>query len=73
MKIITNKEIKSLNISPKVCIEWVRESFLLKETALLPAKLSLHPQGNDFFNTMPCIIKNYRGGGISMDARLFIE
>ena len=54
MRIISQSEIRELNIPPVNCIEWVRESFSLKERAQLPAKISLHPQGNDFFNTMPC-------------------
>ena len=64
MKIISQKQIRELNISPTQCIEWVQESFSLKEIAQLPAKISLHPQGNDFFNTMPCLLPapyNYFG------------
>jgi len=64
MKIITNRQIRELNISPAKCIDWVKESFSLKEIAQLPAKISLHPQGNDFFNTMPCLLPdplNYFG------------
>ena len=64
MKIISQKQIRELNISPAKCVEWVKESFSLKETAQLPAKISLHPQGNDFFNTMPCLLPapyNYYG------------
>lgn len=56
MKIISQQQIRSLNISPALCVEWVKESFALKEKAQLPAKISLHPQGNDFFNTMPCLL-----------------
>lgn len=56
MKIISQEQIKGLNISPATCVEWIKESFSLKETAQLPAKISLHPQGNDFFNTMPCLL-----------------
>lgn len=64
MKIISQEQIKSLNISPATCVEWIKESFSLKGTAQLPAKISLHPQGNDFFNTMPCLLPspyNYYG------------
>lgn len=64
MKIISQKQITELKISPATCVEWVKESFALKETAQLPAKISLHPQGNDFFNTMPCLLPspyNYYG------------
>ena len=56
MKIISQQQIRQLAISPAQCVEWVRESFALKEQAQLPAKISLHPQGNDFFNTMPCLL-----------------
>ena len=64
MKIISQEQIKKLQISPAQCVEWVKESFSLKEVAQLPAKISLHPQGNDFFNTMPCLLPspyNYYG------------
>ncbi len=64
MRIISQKQIRDLNITPSQCVEWVRESFSLKEMAQLPAKISLHPQGNDFFNTMPCLLPapyNYFG------------
>lgn len=56
MKIISQDQIRRLNISPNTCVEWVKESFSLKSVAQLPAKISLHPQGNDFFNTMPCLL-----------------
>ena len=61
MKTLTNKQIEALQISPKTCVEWVRESFLTKPKAQLPVKISLHPQGNDFFNTMPCIFPTRDG------------
>ena len=64
MKIISQKQIRELNISPAECVEWIKESFSLKKKAQLPAKISLHPQGNDFFNTMPCLLPapyNYLG------------
>lgn len=56
MKIISHDHIQRLAIRPQTCMEWVRESFLLKAGAQLPAKISLHPQGSDFFNTMPCLL-----------------
>jgi ornithine cyclodeaminase/alanine dehydrogenase-like protein (mu-crystallin family) len=56
MKIITSDQIKSLSISPVTCINWVKEDFLLKDRAQLPAKMSVHPKGNDFFTTMPCLL-----------------
>lgn len=56
MKIYSHNDIAKLEISPLTCLEWVKESFGLKERAMLPAKISLHPQGNDFFNSMPCVL-----------------
>jgi len=61
MKTLTNQQIEALHISPKTCVEWVRESFLTKPHAQLPVKISLHPQGNDFFNAMPCIFPTQDG------------
>lgn len=71
MKIISQKQIRELNISPALCVEWIRESFSLKEQAQLPAKISLHPQGNDFFNTMPCLLPNsYNYFGVKVVHRI---
>ena len=50
--IVQNKHICDLNISPKECVSWVNESFCMKYEAQLPAKISVHPQGNDFFTSM---------------------
>lgn len=56
MKRITNNDIVNLNISPIQCIDWVREAFIMKHDCQLPAKMSVHPTGNDFFTTMPCLL-----------------
>lgn len=56
MKIISAEEITQLKITPDKSVEWVREAFLIKDFCQLPPKISLHPQGDDFFNTMPCIL-----------------
>jgi len=56
VKTITEDQIQSLNISPKTCVDWVREALLLKPECQLPAKVHVHPQGNDFITTMPCLL-----------------
>ena len=56
MKVLSASLIKSLGIKPSQCVEWVKESFAMKREVQLPPKISLHPQGNDFFNTMPCLV-----------------
>lgn len=56
MKIISKSQIKQLNISPATCVDWVRESFSIKKDAQLPAKVSVHPNGVDFYTAMPCLL-----------------
>ncbi len=61
MKLISDEDVKSLNISPIECIKWVREAFIMKSECQLPAKMSVHPTGNDFFTTMPCLLPKQIG------------
>ena len=71
MRLITNEQIESLRISPRECVEWVRESFCMKYEAQLPAKLSLHPQGSDYINTMPCLLPHqYNRFGVKVVSRI---
>lgn len=56
MQIITSDQIENLGITPKQSVEWVREAFLIKNECQLPTKISIHPRGNDFINTMPCLL-----------------
>lgn len=56
MKIIKNAEIEKLNISPILCYQWVEEAFKMKYDCQLPAKMSVHPKGIDFYTTMPCLL-----------------
>lgn len=56
MKIITGEQILALNIKPSQWVQWVTEAFLMKDRCQLPAKISLHPRGTDFINTMPCLL-----------------
>lgn len=71
MRIITNQRIVDLGITPRECVEWVRESFCMKYEAQLPTKISLHPQGSDFFNTMPCLLPaKYGRFGVKVVSRV---
>lgn len=71
MKIISNQQIVDLGISPHECVEWVRESFSMKYEAQLPTKISLHPQGTDFINTMPCLLpKRFNRFGVKIVSRI---
>lgn len=71
MRIITNQQIEELCITPHECVEWVRESFCMKYEAQLPTKISLHPQGSDFINTMPCLLpEQYGRFGVKVVSRV---
>ena len=59
--IISQEKIVSLSISPSDCVKWVEEGFLKKDLAQMPAKLSVHPQGEDFMTTMPCLLPEENG------------
>ena len=56
MKIISEKLIRSLGITPRECVAWIYESFAMKPDAQLPAKISVHPAQYDFFTSMPCLL-----------------
>ena len=61
VSIIQQQQIDALNIRPIECIEWVKQGFLMKDYAQMPAKLSVHPQGEDFMTSMPCLLPKYNG------------
>lgn len=61
MKVISQKEIRALGISPRQCVEWIYESFGQKHEAQLPAKISVHPADADFFTSMPCLLPQKAG------------
>lgn len=71
MRYITSEDIEILNITPAESVEWVREAFLIKDRCQLPPKISLHPRGNDFFNTMPCMLpEEYHTFGCKVVSRV---
>ena len=71
MKIVSQDRIKALKISPATCVEWVKESFSIKKDSQLPAKISVHPQGYDFYTAMPCLLPaRYDRVGLKMVHRV---
>lgn len=71
MKTITSQDIKNLNISPVECVNWVESAFKLKSGCQLPAKVSVHPTGNDFITTMPCLLPTeYDRFGVKVVSRI---
>lgn len=66
MLTIPHEIISSLNISPRQALQWVKESFRIKdeETVFLPHKISIAFEEGKFMNTMPCIVpRPERHGG----------
>ena len=61
MKIISEQIIRSLGITPKECVAWIYESFVMKQEAQLPAKISVHPAEYNFFTSMPCLLPKMGG------------
>lgn len=71
MKLISHKEITALGISPEECLEWVKESFRIKAQAQIPAKISVHPMGYDYYTAMPCYLPEpYGVVGLKMIHRI---
>lgn len=56
MNIVSFKDIVRLGISPSTCLEWVKESFSIKSDSELHPKTSVHPNGIDFYTSMPCLL-----------------
>ena len=56
MKIVSFKDITQLGISPATCLDWIKESFSIKADSELPPKISVHPNGIDFYTSMPCLL-----------------
>ena len=71
MKIISFEDIRSMNISPIHCYEWVNEMIAGKQNMYLPAKTHMNMPGNIFCNVMPCLIYTADGavGGIKVVTR----
>ncbi len=71
--VIRQEHIEKLQIQPSQCIEWARQAFLQKDGAQMPAKLSVHPQVEDFITTMPCLLAETGGSryfGIKVVSRI---
>ena len=69
MKIISFEDIRSLNISPRQCYEWVSEMISTKDETILPAKTHINLPGNIFCNIMPSICQTQKTGGVKIVTR----
>lgn len=69
MKILTHKDILDLNINPIECYSWVSEMLQNKKNAILPAKISMKPTEEVFYNIMPSILPKDNVGGVKVVSR----
>lgn len=73
VSVIQQSQIDALHLNPATCVEWVKEAFLIKDDIQMPAKMSVHPQGEDFITSMPCLLPESQGQkyfGIKMVSRI---
>ena len=56
VKFIDHRAIKRQNIPALQYLEWVEAALAMKSEALLPPKISIHPEEGMFYNVMPCVI-----------------
>lgn len=66
MRIIPHDRIMAENISPLACYDWACDAIKLKNSAALPAKISLKPRSGVFYNSMPVLIPAIARGGIKL-------
>lgn len=66
MNYITDKEIRQIGFSSYELLEIVNETIKHKKDAILPPKISIHLDGNIFYNTMPCVIPTLNVGGVKL-------
>lgn len=71
MLTIPHEIISSLNISPRQALQWVKESFRIKdeESVFLPHKISIAFEEGKFMNTMPCIVPGLNAMGVKIVTR----
>lgn len=66
MKLLTHEDIINMNINPFQCYEWVSELLKNKEQTILPAKISMKPTEEIFYNVMPSLLPSYDVGGVKV-------
>lgn len=69
MLILSHSEIMALNVEPVQCYEWVNEMIKNKNETILPAKLSLKPREDIFYNVMPSLLPQFNIGGVKVVTR----
>lgn len=70
MRFISEDFLRKTTIITDECFNWLEETFLLKKNSILPAKISMKPEENYFFNVMPGLIKKYNIMGTKIVSRI---
>jgi len=70
VKLVQFKDLQKISVTPKMHVEWVRESFLGKKEALLPKKISLTIREKVYFNFMPSILSAIDTTGLKVVTRI---
>ena len=69
MRYIDFEKIRNLEITPRECVDWVREMFAHKSECQLPPKISIKMQNDIFVNTMPAYLPNQQVVGVKVVSR----
>lgn len=66
MKIINNSEIKNEEIKPREFVNWIEHSLSEKNNSILPAKISMKPSQDTFYNIMPTVLFHENIAGVKV-------
>ncbi|WP_122819304.1 ornithine cyclodeaminase [Varibaculum vaginae] len=66
MKVIGHQEIEGLHLDPAIMWDWVDDALRHKSEMLMPAKISIHPGEDRFWNTMPIVMPTFGIGGVKL-------
>lgn len=69
MLILSHKDIAALDIDPVKCYEWADEMLRAKDRVILPAKTSIKPSEEIFYNVMPSILPENNTAGVKVVTR----
>jgi len=66
MEVISDSEVSNMPVEPKHFVDWVETALLGKREDILPAKISMKPAEDIFYNVMPTILKKENVAGIKV-------
>lgn len=69
MKVLSHEDILNIGVEPKDCYNWVSDILRNKKHTILPAKISIKPTEDIFYNVMPSIIPRCDCAGLKVVTR----